>query len=445
MDAVRGFDGPMLAANKSFVELVSATPQPIPDVQLPPRVHKTMDGEVYFLFSKEEMLKSAEPFRFSLVLKFLRQRPSLDAIRIFIKNRWGLSGMAVVSIMRRPRNVFVRLTSEDDFNKAFSREACDVNGCITSPIGKLIRIDNATRCATRTDGARVCLEVDVAKSPLVSFWIGAPSCPTSRLQEVVYETMPAFCSLCKVQGHNLKTCKKGVLRKEKGKKQVRMEYVPKQLKEVESSGLNVSVQEVAEQCTSDVVVVGRVEPIINMEEQEVEEVQRKELQEHGSEDQGTGGNVEALCSVSAVMVPVNSEVLERSGFDSVKEVPRAVECSEMAQDDPVVHIQSMTEEPGMEDAMGHAENDAVVHEQSMTEEPRLLPVDVLQEDLVSIVVAHAEQVRDFQLVEPRIEKELIGDSNALMACLSDPEMREEKFVLHNDVSYDSDIREEVKK
>ena len=124
--------------------------------------------------------------------------------------------------MRRPRNVFVRLTSEEDFNKAFSREACDINGevyhlfhwthdfseeeepsvvpvwifllglasnfyhpsilkSLTSPIGKLIRIDNSTRCATRTDGARVCLEVDVAKSPLVSFWIGAPSCPTSRL------------------------------------------------------------------------------------------------------------------------------------------------------------------------------------------------------------------------------------------------------------------------
>ncbi|XP_042962411.1 uncharacterized protein LOC122296673 [Carya illinoinensis] len=198
MAAVRSIDGPMLAANRSFAELVSAAPHPIPDVQLPPRAHKTMDGEVYFLFSEEEMLKSAEPFRFSLVLKFLRQRPSLDAIRMFIKNRWGLSGMAVVSAMRRPQNMFVRLTSEEDFNKAFSREACDINGVVyrpfhwmhdfsekeepsvvpvwiflpglalkfyhpsilkslTSAIGKLIRIDNSTRCATRTDGARVCV------------------------------------------------------------------------------------------------------------------------------------------------------------------------------------------------------------------------------------------------------------------------------------------------
>ena len=87
MATVRGIDGPMLAANRSFADLVSATSHPIPDVQLPPRAHKIMDGEVYFLFSKEEIVKSAEPFRFSLVLKFLRQRPLLHAIRLFIKNR----------------------------------------------------------------------------------------------------------------------------------------------------------------------------------------------------------------------------------------------------------------------------------------------------------------------------------------------------------------------
>ncbi|XP_042962410.1 uncharacterized protein LOC122296672 [Carya illinoinensis] len=100
---------------------------------------------------------------------------------------------------------------------------------------------------------------------------------------------------------------------------------------------------------------------------------------------------------------------------------------------------------GIEDATGYAENDAVVHVHSMTEELGLLLVDVSQEDLVSIVVAHAEQVRDLPLVEPSTEKEIIGDSNVLMACLSDPEMGEGKIVLHNDVSSDVDIREAVKK
>ncbi|KAF5459457.1 hypothetical protein F2P56_023400, partial [Juglans regia] len=266
MAAAGGTGGSMpMATPRSFAELISATPQPFPDVLLPSRGPKTMEGEVYFLFSKEEILKSAEPFKFSLVLKFLKQRPSLDTIRLFIKNRWGLSGVAVVSSMRKPRNVFVRLMSEEDFNKAFSREVCDINGVayrpfhwspeyseeeeppvvpvwiflpglapnfyhpsilkiFTAPIRKFIRCDNSTWCATRTDGARVCLELDAVKSPLSS-----------------------FCTNCKLQGHNLQMCKKGKIGKEKEKKLVHLEYraVPKQLNSSNTSGSKLESQEVA--------------------------------------------------------------------------------------------------------------------------------------------------------------------------------------------------------
>lgn len=123
---------------------------------------------------------------------------------------------------------------EEDFRKAFSGEACDINGVgyrsfhwrldfveeeepstvsvwiflpglalnyynsfmllsITAPIGNYIRYDNATRCATRNDGARVYVEIDAAKSPLHSIWIGVPFAPGSRLQGLVYEeTLPAY-------------------------------------------------------------------------------------------------------------------------------------------------------------------------------------------------------------------------------------------------------------
>lgn len=83
-------------------------------------------GEVCVLFSKDEIVQSTFPFRFSLVLKFLRQHPSLDAVRAFIQSRWGLQTLPMVSLMLRPRNVFIRLTSEEDFVKAFAREACDI-------------------------------------------------------------------------------------------------------------------------------------------------------------------------------------------------------------------------------------------------------------------------------------------------------------------------------
>ncbi|XP_042958231.1 uncharacterized protein LOC122293850 [Carya illinoinensis] len=238
---------PMAAPARSFADLISAVPQPLPEMEVPFHQPKTIDGELVFTFSVEEIEKLAQPFLFSIVLKFLRQRPSLDAVRAFIRNRWGLSSMPIVSAMQRPRHVFVRMANEMDFNKALSRESCEVNGIfyrpfawtpkfdedyeppcvpvwvflpglppsfyqpsvlkmITAPIGRFIRCDNSTTCATRTDGARICLEVDSSKAPINYFWIGKPGVPRSRRQEIIFKTLPAYCSRCKCQGHNAQTC-----------------------------------------------------------------------------------------------------------------------------------------------------------------------------------------------------------------------------------------------
>lgn len=43
--------------------------------------------------------------------------------------------------------------------------------------------------------------------PILGFWIGTLRKPTSWCQEVMYETLPAYCRTCHVQGHNEKTCK----------------------------------------------------------------------------------------------------------------------------------------------------------------------------------------------------------------------------------------------
>lgn len=60
---------------------------------------------------------------------------------------------------------------------------------------------------TRTNGARVYVLMNISQEPIQSFWIRTLKNPTSIYQEVVYETLPAFCSFCKVQGHNSSTCK----------------------------------------------------------------------------------------------------------------------------------------------------------------------------------------------------------------------------------------------
>ncbi|XP_035542978.1 uncharacterized protein LOC118346079, partial [Juglans regia] len=150
--------------------------------------------------------------------------------------------------MRKARNVFVRFSDEDDFLKSLSRESCDIEGVayrpfqwstnfteddepslvpvwimlpglppnlyqeaflrnIVAPIGIFLRRDNATHCATCTDGARVCVLMNIDHELIHSIWIGTPRHPTSIFQEIEYETLPAFCFVCKVQGHNVKTCK----------------------------------------------------------------------------------------------------------------------------------------------------------------------------------------------------------------------------------------------
>ncbi|KAF5458875.1 hypothetical protein F2P56_022870, partial [Juglans regia] len=216
-----------LPAHRSFADMVANAPQPIPVVEIPLRPPKVLDGEIYISFSKDEITKLAEPFIFSLVLKFLRNRPSLDDIRSCIRRRWGLVDQPVVSSMAAPRSVFVRFANEGDFKMAISRESCEMKGVsyrafhwstdytedtespvvpvwislpglppnmfhesflenIILPIGKYVRSDNCTRCATRTDAARVCVEMNANKILLNRFGLG----------------------LCKTQGHNISKCRK---------------------------------------------------------------------------------------------------------------------------------------------------------------------------------------------------------------------------------------------
>lgn len=152
--------------------------------------------------------------------------------------------------MRHPRNIVLRLSSESNIVKAFSHESCEMNGVLyhafhwtpyfnddqepssipiwislpglppnfyqesflhilTTPIGRFIRCDNPTCCATQTDGARLCLEIDVAKEPLPYFWIRALGLASSRKQEIMYEMLPVYCCKCKMQGHNTKNLSSG--------------------------------------------------------------------------------------------------------------------------------------------------------------------------------------------------------------------------------------------
>ncbi|KAF5467857.1 hypothetical protein F2P56_012069 [Juglans regia] len=223
----------------SFAELVSHTPTQLPEVVVPIRAPKLIDGLTCVIFTREEIEKLAQCFCFSLVMKFLLQRPFLDEIRAFIRNRWGLDKQPIVSSMRRARNMFLRFSNEGDFFKAFSRENNEVDGkyyrifswnpdfseenepstvpvwvtlpglppnlyhesflrSLALPFGKYIQRYNSMRCASRTDGARICVEMDAVVDPIPGFWIGDPRQPSSRYQEIIYENLQAYCAHCHI-------------------------------------------------------------------------------------------------------------------------------------------------------------------------------------------------------------------------------------------------------
>lgn len=78
---------------------------------------KSIKREVYVYFSAEEIDRLTALFKFSVVLKLLHQRPSLDAIRSFIRCCWGIGFQPIVSSMHMPRHIFTRLTNEEIFSK----------------------------------------------------------------------------------------------------------------------------------------------------------------------------------------------------------------------------------------------------------------------------------------------------------------------------------------
>lgn len=121
----------------------------------------------------------------------------------------------------RVRHVFIRLSNEGDFNKALSKESCEIDGVnyqsfawtpdfneehepsyvpvwiyllglplnffpesilkiLKATIGRFICRDNPTLCVTITNGARVCIEADASRDPIPYFWIGRPGLPRSR-------------------------------------------------------------------------------------------------------------------------------------------------------------------------------------------------------------------------------------------------------------------------
>lgn len=75
------------------------------------------------------MPKAADDFRYALVLKFVRSRPSIDDVRLAIIKSWGLIDIPTVSVMD-DHHILVQMKSERDFVHGWTHEGRLIAGCV---------------------------------------------------------------------------------------------------------------------------------------------------------------------------------------------------------------------------------------------------------------------------------------------------------------------------
>ncbi|CAH9129893.1 unnamed protein product [Cuscuta epithymum] len=84
-------------------------------------------------------------------------------------------------------------------------KAREIGMIASSQVGCPITTDNVTQDAVYPHFARVLIEVDVSKPPVMQFPIIPPS-GKEYMQQVIYETYPEYYFQCKKFGHNPFTC-----------------------------------------------------------------------------------------------------------------------------------------------------------------------------------------------------------------------------------------------
>ncbi|KAG9444338.1 hypothetical protein H6P81_015678 [Aristolochia fimbriata] len=201
-----------------------------------------------FIRFKESLITShAEKFKFCLVGEFTDQsRPKLSLVRKWVREKWALKGKWSLTLLDSSR-ILVRLENDDDMLLIWTRRKWIVQGhlmkvfrwssnfpsskketslaavwvsfpllplvffeerllhSVASLVGRVVAIDGQTRNLSRTDVARVWVEVDLSKELPNKLWIGIGN--SGFWQAINYKRLPSYCANCCLQGHSTKRCK----------------------------------------------------------------------------------------------------------------------------------------------------------------------------------------------------------------------------------------------
>lgn len=250
-----GKNSTSLDINPSFTTASSITTDDQPIKTRPAETKTSWDdcgsSEPSISFDESRINSRADQiFRFCLVGKFSASTvvPSLERVKEWAANEWQLEGGCSITMLDQT-HVFMRFGNEGDMIRVWPRNRWYVDGnlmkvfkwtptfrptdhgepssaavwislpilpvvfyeedllhSIASLVGKVLATDSETRNLTRTNYARVCVEVDLLKVPPRRVWIEVGK--RGFWQAIEYEDLPSFCTICSMVGHTTKACSK---------------------------------------------------------------------------------------------------------------------------------------------------------------------------------------------------------------------------------------------
>ncbi|KAL2453409.1 Uncharacterized protein Adt_49091 [Abeliophyllum distichum] len=232
---------------KSFTSVLQSDPDSACHqfVAKEPFLHR---GEPALIITADEEASLAEPFKFTLVVKFFHRKPSMVEVRNSLQ-KFGFTGDFKIGLIDF-KHILIHLTHEDDYSRLFMKPLWFIMGCpmrvlkwtcdfhpdaetpiapvwisfpllpihlrakeflyaLSKLVGIPLRIDEATADLLRPSEARVCVEVNLEHKLPERVWIERGE-SRSFWQPVVYEQLPHFCAKCRHMGHLIDKCRVGM-------------------------------------------------------------------------------------------------------------------------------------------------------------------------------------------------------------------------------------------
>ncbi|XP_019193970.1 PREDICTED: uncharacterized protein LOC109187973 [Ipomoea nil] len=211
----------------------------------PLRPPERFKGMPAVTFSDRDVSQFSQKFKYALVGKFAKGRPSMaDLRKTFDQIVFG--GAFSLGLIDQ-RHVLLNFDHETDFQRCWLRKSWSIRGYIMrifkwtldfrpdmeSPIvpvwiafeglpphlqdkraiysianliGKPLKVDASTLAHNRPSVARVCIELNVCNTPPKQVWITNGSYG-GFAQQVSYEYIPPYCLGCRKFGHSQVDCR----------------------------------------------------------------------------------------------------------------------------------------------------------------------------------------------------------------------------------------------